>query len=96
MKEVYNLIGHSNYSIKELHLIEQLDDYGIYRPVAKWPDSSEAPYRMGYDKKESGILNFIDFDGGPFISVGYEVEPGVKVERIIHDGNFNNIRLIIK
>lgn len=95
MKDRYNLIGHSNSSTKELHLIEELDNYGIYRPVAKWPDSSEASYRIGYDSAESGILDFIDFDGGPFISAGYEVEPGVKVERIIHD-NFKNIRVIIK
>lgn len=99
MKDRYNLnpFGHaSRYGTRELHLLEIKEEGAIYEIIAKWDTGNNMPIRMGYDTVESGILDFIDFDGGPFVTPGFEVEPGVKVERIIHDGDFNNIRIIIK
>lgn len=97
MKEVFNLTPFSRYKdhIREFTLLEDHGNSGIYDINAKWDDGSEMPIRLGYDKVESGILDFVDFDGGPFVTPGFELEPNIKVEKIVHNGEFKDIRVII-
>ncbi len=96
MKEEYILHDRPSGQIKKLLLItKQLDTIGEYEIYTKWPNCPELDnyMRIGFDL--SNIIDYIDFDGGPFIQRGYTLSDGCKVIDFKHD-NFKNLRVIIQ
>lgn len=70
MVKIINLHGHCDYSAtKKLILDHEDNGVGTYSIESKWKDSGEsAPLRV------IGDIEAIDFDGGPYLSLGSKVE----------------------
>ena len=97
MQEIIDLsaIGHARTSqIKQLHLESQNGHSGVYKVYTKWPGHSDLDdyLRIGYDKERH--IDYIDFDGGPWLTIGSKVGNYI-ITDFIHDGNFKKIRVIV-
>ena len=100
MVDKYSLknLGHARSpQIKELHKISEENGVGTYSVFTQWPNHPDLDdyLRIGYSP-ETKEINFIDFDGGPWISKDFMLEDGCVVDHFEHDGNLNNILVIIK
>ena len=97
MQEIIDLskAGHAEIpQIKQLHLESQNGHSGVYKVYTKWLDSPDldACLRIGYNNIRH--IDYIDFDGGPFLTIGSKVGDYV-ITDFIHDGNFKNIKVIV-
>lgn len=95
MKEEYILHDRPSSQIKKLILVNKQDNIGEYEIYTKWPNYPELDnyMRIGFDL--NNIIDYIDFDGGPFITRGYILSDGCKVMAFKHD-NFKNITVIVQ
>ena len=97
MQEIIDLstAGHARTSqIKQLHLESQNGHSGVYKVYTKWPGHSDLDdyLRIGYDKKRH--IDYIDFDGGPWLTIGSKVGDYI-ITDFIHDGEFREIKVIV-
>ena len=84
MQEIIDLskAGHAKTAqIKQLHLESQNG----------YPDLDNY-LRIGYNNIRH--IDYIDFDGGPFLAIGSKVGDYI-ITDFIHDGNFKNIKVIV-
>lgn len=55
--------------------------------------------RVGYDDSENKNISYVDFDGGPFLSLGVSfIYKGnsYKVEKFTHNGSFQDIKVYLR
>ena len=97
MQEIIDLsaAGHARTSqIKQLHLESQNGHSGVYKVYTKWPGHSDLDdyLRIRYDKERH--IDYIDFDGGPWLTIGSKVGEYI-ITDFIHDGEFREIKVIV-
>ena len=97
MQEIIDLSkeGHARTSqIKQLHLESQKGHSGVYKVYTKWPGFSDLDnyLRIGYNNARH--IDYIDFDGGPFLAIGSKVGDYI-ITDFIYDGDFKNIKVIV-
>lgn len=100
MVEKYSLnnLGHARSpQIKEFHKVSEEKGIGVYSVFTQWPGhpNLDGYLRIGYSP-ETKEITFIDFDGGPWVSSGFELVDGCIVDHFEHDGDLNDIKVIIK
>lgn len=84
------LHGHSNACENRLILRED----GYYDPVTKWRGTKEDSYiRVGYGDDKH--IEFLDFEGGPLISIGYKLNNNYSIKDFVFDKSFNTIKVLI-
>ena len=97
MQEIIDLskAGHAKTAqIKQLHLESQNGHSGIYKVYTKWPGYPDLDnyLRIGYNNARH--IDYIDFDGGPFLAIGSKVGDYI-ITDFIHDGDFKKIKVIV-
>lgn len=97
MQEIIDLseAGHARTSqIKQLHLESQNGHSGVYKVYTKWPGHSDLDdyLLIGYDNERH--IDYIDFDGGPWLTIGSKVGDYI-ITDFIHDGEFREIKVIV-
>ncbi len=88
MEQVFELIERPSTQIKELRLLyENSDNTGIYKIFTKWlNDPTFDDYiRIIYSNEDE--VDGLDFDGGPMIYPGYQLDKHNKIVKIYRDKN---------
>ena len=84
MENIFRLFERSSPQIKELRLLVDKGDVGIYKIFTKWPNAPELDSYMRVIYDDKGI-DALDFDGGPFIYPGYSLDEHNKISKIYED-----------
>lgn len=97
-EEIINLapLGHAKSpQIKKLLLEKVNGDNAIYTIYTEWPNCPDLNnyMRISIDSETKDILA-IDFDSGPYLSIGDRVKDKL-ITGFTYDGDFNNIKVIL-
>lgn len=86
MEQTFKLHERPSEQIKELRLLVDNENSGIYKLYTKWPGYSglDTYYRVSYSPEK---IEFIDFDGGPLISRGFMLDDNNQITDIYEDKN---------
>lgn len=83
---------------KKFILESETSGVGTYKIEAYWINretkEKEDYLRIGY-KPETKEIEYIDFDGGPWLTYGSTVKNKYVVTGFTHDGNFNNVKILL-
>lgn len=93
MENIIELKGHCKSPWnRRLIQIKDSDLYKVDNSLKECP--TESGYlRIGSDSKDYNKINFIDFDGGPFLAIGYNVGNYTISEFILTEDNDVLVRL---
>lgn len=91
--------GHAiSPEVKKFILESETAGVGTYKVEAYWIDretKEKREYlRVGYDP-DTKEIEYIDFDGGPFLRHGSTVKGKYVVTGFKHDGKFNDVKVLL-
>ena len=91
MELTFELTERPSPQIKELRLLSEKDNIGIYKIFCKWPNNPNFDMYMRILYSEDYKIDGLDFDGGPMIYPGYKLDENNKITKIYRDNKNNEI-----
>lgn len=89
MNDVFKLHERRSQQIKELRLLIDNGDNGVYKIYIKWPGSPELDDYMRIIYTDYSHPDALDFDGGPMIYKGFHLDDYNVITDIYRDKNSN-------
>lgn len=97
MENIFKLFERKSQQIKELRLLVDNGDTGIYKLYTKWPGSPDLDdYMRIIFQNDPSKPDALDFDGGPMISIGYYLDESNVIEDIYEDKHTKEFLVKVK
>lgn len=96
MELVFKLSERPSSQIKELRLLSENNNVGIYKVFTKWANNPDFNSYIRVIYKDDNSIQAIDFDGGPMIGPGYKLDDKNTVFKISNDIITNELLVVVK
>ena len=97
MDQFFELIGRPSSQIKELRLLyEEDDNTGVYKIFTQWLNHPDFDDYLRVVYSDDDKIDGLDFDGGPMIYPGYQLDKYNKIIKIYRDKNTKEFLVKVK
>lgn len=97
MEQIFELVARPSQQIKELRLLyEEDDNTGVYKVFTQWLDHPDFDGYIRIIFSDDNKIDALDFDGGPMIYTGYQLDIHNKITEIYRDKNTKEFLVKIK
>lgn len=96
MELIFELIERPSSQIKELRLLSENGNIGVYKVFCKWSNAPEFDSYLRILYSDDDEIDGLDFDGGPIIYPGYKLDKNNTITKIYRDKITNEFLVEVK